>query len=77
LNIYLEKLGLIQWITELNDSSIIDKLKIFRAKKSLSVYWWDEISNLEKESIGRGLKDIQKGRIQSHQTVRKTYEKYL
>jgi len=77
MNIYLEKLGLIQWITELNDSSIIEKLKKFQAENSLSADWWDYISKEEKESIERGLKDIQDGKVHSHQTVRKTYEKYL
>ena len=77
MNIYLEKLGLIQWISELNDSSIIEKLKKFQTENSLSADWWDEISKEQKESIERGLKDIEDGRVHSHQTVRKSYEKYL
>lgn len=77
MNIYLEKLGLIQWITELNDSSIIEKLKKIRTENSLSSDWWDEISAEGRESIDRGIKDIQHGRVHSHKTVSKSYEKYL
>jgi len=77
MNIYLEKLGLIQWITELNDSTIIEKLKKFRAENSLSTDWWDEISTEAKESIEKGLNDIREGSVHSLQSVRKTYEKYL
>jgi predicted transcriptional regulator len=31
----------------------------------------------EKESIERGLKDIEEGRVHAHETVQKLYGKYL
>lgn len=34
-------------------------------------------ANEELESINRGLKDFEEGKIHSHETVRKLYEKYL
>ena len=77
MNLHIEKLNLIQWITELNDISVIEKLREIKSESELSSDWWDEISRDAKESIENGLKDIQEGRIHTHQTVRKTYEKYL
>ncbi len=77
MNIQTEKLGLIEWIARLNDSSVIEKLKKIYEENSQSSDWWNEISISEKESIERGLKDIEEGRIHSHETARKVYEKYL
>jgi len=77
MNIQTEKLGLIEWIARLNDSSVIEKIKQIHDDYSKSVDWWDEISSNEKESIERGLKDISEGKVHSHQTAKKIYEKYL
>lgn len=35
--------------------------------------WWDEISDAEKESIEEGLKDIEEGRVISHEDFLKSY----
>ena len=77
MNIQAEKLGLIEWIARLNDSKTIEKLKQFREEYSKSSDWWDEISITEKESIERGLKDIENGKVHSHDSAKKIYGKYL
>ncbi|PKP07839.1 MAG: hypothetical protein CVU03_14020 [Bacteroidetes bacterium HGW-Bacteroidetes-2] len=77
MNIQAEKLGLIEWIARLNDSSVIEKIKRIHDDYSKTVDWWDEISTGEKESIEKGLKDISEGKVHSHETAKKTYEKYL
>jgi hypothetical protein len=77
MNILAEKLGLIEWITKLNDVVIIDRLKMIRDEYGTTSDWWDEISSEEKESIERGLKDLEDGRVYPHDTVKKLYEKYL
>ena len=77
MNIQAKKLGLIEWIARLNDSSIIEKLTRIHHEYSKTSDWWDEISNYEKESIEKGLKDIEEGRVHSHETAKKIYEKYL
>jgi hypothetical protein len=77
MNIQAEKLKLIEWIARLNDSKAIEKLKQFREGYSKSSDWWDEISITEKESIERGLKDIEKGKVHSHDSAKKIYGKYL
>ena len=77
MNIQTEKLGLIEWISKLNDMSIIEKLKSIREDYSKSKDWWDTLNKEELESIGRGLKDLEDSKIHSHETARKVYEKYL
>ena len=77
MNIQTEKLSLIEWIAKLQDSSIIEKLKMIHDNYTKTSDWWDEISIEEKNSINRGLKDIEKGNVHSHETAKKFYEKYL
>ena len=77
MNIQLEKLGLIEWIARLNDSRMIEKLKNLKDEYAHSVDWWDQLSKEEIESIDRGLKDIDEGRIHTHDSAKKVYEKYL
>jgi hypothetical protein len=77
MNIQTEKLNLIEWISRLNDMSVIDKLKEIKDDYSKSKDWWDTLNKEEIESIKRGLKDFEEGKIHSHETARKIYEKYL
>jgi hypothetical protein len=77
MNIQTEKLGLIEWLTKLNDISIIEKLKAIKDDYSESKDWWDALNKEELESIERGLKDMEDSKIHSHETARKVYEKYL
>jgi predicted transcriptional regulator len=53
------------------------KLKKMQADYIGSSDWWDELDQQEKDSIERGLKDIEEGRVHSHETVQKIYGKYL
>jgi predicted transcriptional regulator len=77
MNIQTEKLDLIEWISKLNDNSIIDKLRQIKADYSKSKAWSDNLNQEELESINRGLKDFEEGRTHSHDTAQKVYEKYL
>ncbi|HHJ09917.1 MAG TPA: hypothetical protein ENK25_03390 [Bacteroidetes bacterium] len=73
MNIQSEKLKLIEWITRIQDSSIIDKL--LKVKEELD--WWNEISQDEKDSIEKGLQDVKSGKTHQHADAKKLYEKYL
>jgi hypothetical protein len=70
-----KKIELIQWISTLEDNSIIDKLQNFRKEETKD--WWDTISNEEKESIDKGISEAKEGKLKSHSTVREIYEKWL
>lgn len=75
LSLENKKIELIQWLSTLNDKALIDELMEFREKEKND--WWDEISTSEKESIEKGIKDADNGKLASHSNVRKTYEKWL
>lgn len=77
MNIQLEKLGLIEWIARLNDSAMIEKLKNMKDEYAHSKDWWDQLTKEEIESINKGLKDIEDGKIHPHESARKIYEGYL
>ncbi|MBA6154397.1 hypothetical protein [Gelidibacter maritimus] len=70
-----KKIELIQWLSTLNDKSIIDKLMKLRENEKTD--WWKEISAKEKESIEKGIQDADNGKLTSHSNVREIYEKWL
>jgi Sec7-like guanine-nucleotide exchange factor len=74
-NIESKKLALIQWLTSLNDVSMIDKILELKQKETKD--WWNEISDEEKESIEKGLSDAESGKLKPHSEIRKKYEKWL
>lgn len=75
LNILNQKLELIQWLSTIEDSSIIEKIMDLRKKESKD--WWNSISEIEKESIELGLKDAESGKLNPHSKARELYEKWL
>ncbi len=77
MNIQAEKLSLIEWISTLKDTSVIDKLLKLRDDYTSTNDWWNELKQEELDSIERGLKDFEEGQTQSDQTARQLYEKYL
>ena len=75
LNILNQKMELIQWLSTIEDSSIIDKIMDLRKKESKD--WWNSISENEKESIEVGLKEAEAGKLNPHSKARELYEKWL
>jgi predicted transcriptional regulator len=59
--------------TNIQDTKLIDRL----VKIADESDWWDNISEAERSSIERGLKDLDEGRFVDHSEARKLYEKYL
>lgn len=74
-NIESKKLALIQWLTSLNDVSMIDKILELKNKETKD--WWNETSDEEKESIEKGLSDAESGKLKPHSEIRKKYERWL
>ena len=70
-----QKLELIQWLSTIEDTSVIEKLMDFRKQESKD--WWNSISEIEKESIEKGLEDAEKGNLKPHSKARALYEKWL
>jgi predicted transcriptional regulator len=76
LSIEKEKLKIIKWVTNLKDTTSIERLKMLRESPRKSD-WWNEISKEEKAAIDAGLADIKAGRVKPHTEAKKLYEKWL
>ncbi len=70
-----KKIELIQWLSSLEDSAIIEKLLQFR--KTETKDWWEAIPDQEKTSIIQGIEDAENNRLNPHSSARKHYEKWL
>ncbi|WP_336732605.1 hypothetical protein [Chryseobacterium sp. VD8] len=70
-----EKLELIQWLSTLEDASVIKKLIQFRKEETKD--WWSLISEEEKESIEKGISEADNNELKSHSEARKLYGKWL
>lgn len=75
LSLENKKNELIQWLSTLNDKSLIDKLMKLRDDEKAD--WWDNISASEKKSIEKGIQDAENGKLTSHSSVKEIYEKWL
>lgn len=69
------RLSLIQWLTTLEDSTLIQK--IIELRKNETKDWWNEISEDEKESIELGIADAENGNLQPNSAAKKVYGKWL
>jgi predicted transcriptional regulator len=69
------KLELIQWLSVIEDVTLLDKIAELKDENTRD--WWDEISDAEKESISKGLKDAAAGKLKPHSEARAIYEKRL
>lgn len=70
-----QKIELIQWLSSLDDKTILDKLVQFRKNETKD--WWNTISNEEKISVEKGIEDADNKKLNDHSSVRKLYEKWL
>jgi len=75
LNIQKAKIDLIQWLTTIEDSSVIQKIMELRNTENKD--WWNEISDIEKKSIELGISDADNGNLKPHSEAKKIYEKWL
>jgi hypothetical protein len=67
------KLELIEWLTKLDDNETIEYLKVVKDSKVNSNDWWNDLSETQKSGIGRGLNDVENGRIISDEDVKRKY----
>ena len=77
MNIKSEKQNLIDWISSLEDEEVIETIKDFKESYFSKKDWWNEISEEEKNSIDRGLKDAEEGRVISYEQFKNKYKKWL
>jgi hypothetical protein len=70
-----KKMELIKWLSSINDDKVIEKLINLRKKEDKD--WWNIISKEERQLVDKGLDEAQKGKLNSHNEVKKLYEKWL
>lgn len=75
LNIQSKKIELIQWLSTIEDLSVINK--IIDLKKQENKDWWNSISENEKQSVEKGLQDAEAGKLNSHSKAKELYGKWL
>lgn len=61
MDIAIEKQNILQWLKDLKDEKIIEKILDLKEET--------ENSDFENQSIKKGLKDIEEGRFSSHDEV--------
>lgn len=72
------KQDILNRITQIEDRNALEYLLSFIKKINFEEKdWWDTISQEERDGIDRGILDIEKGRVVSHQEIQKKYEKWL
>jgi hypothetical protein len=74
MNLEAIKLDLIAWLSKLEDQDTIEYLKVVKESQEAGADWWDDLSDVQKEGIEKGLNDIKEGRVISHEVIRKKYE---
>jgi len=67
------KLELIEWLKQLQDTNTIEYLKTIKDSFVGKNDWWDDLSDIEKQGIERGLSDIKEGKTVSHDEVKAKY----
>ena len=67
------KLELIEWLAKLEDNETIKYLKIVKDSKNNKNDWWNDLTEEQKQGIQKGLKDIEEGRVFSHEEVSRKY----
>jgi thiamine pyrophosphate-dependent acetolactate synthase large subunit-like protein len=75
IDIQNKKLELIQWLSTLNDETLIDKL--LKLRESEKSDWWDELSMEEKQSIEKGIEEADDKKLKPHSEAKKIYGKWL
>lgn len=75
INIQNAKIELIQWLTTLEDTSLIQKIMDLRNNATKD--WWDDVSDTEKKSIQLGISDADNKKLKPNSDAKKIYGKWL
>lgn len=67
MDIQAEKLELIEWLANLNDARVIDKIKAIKSRKDLD--WWESLSEDQKQDVEAGISDLDNRRKKSFSEV--------
>jgi hypothetical protein len=71
------KLELIDWVSKTKSNTLLELLEIIKDSNSIGDEWWDSATDAEKQSISKGLDDLDNGNLKPHSEARRVYEKWL
>ena len=74
MDIQLEKLNLIKWLTDVDEPSVIERF--IALKNQQQGDWWNDISEDERMEIDEGLAQADRGEVLSHEEVMAKYDKW-
>jgi|GEM_PF-2800805 len=63
----VNKKELIEWINSLEDSAVLENIKLLKDINQGND-WWNDISKIAKESIRQGEVDVEAGNVHSSET---------
>ena len=76
LQIQNKKLELIQWLSTIEDLNFLEKISEFISRENKKD-WADLITDAERQSIEKGIKQANAGKLNPHSKARKIYGKRI
>ena len=74
MNLEARKVNLINWISSIQESNLIEKLEALQKE---GADWWNKVSKEDKQAIDEGLEQLDRGEFLTRSEVRaKVKEKY-
>ena len=72
MDIQAEKLSLIEWLAQLQDTIVIKEIKAIKKEKEAD--WWGDLTIEQQQDIEAGLSDLKKGRKKTLTQVLSKYK---
>ena len=66
MDISAKKLDLIQWVIQLNDEHLLNKIQALQAE---DVDFWNELSEPQRQEIKKGLAELETGQKHDYESV--------
>lgn len=67
MNTETRKINLINWLSTIQEDSILEKVEKIQKEKT---DWWDTTSEKDKKAINEGLEQLDRGEYLTHSQVR-------
>ena len=66
MDISAKKLDLIQWLIQLNDEHLLNKIQALQAE---DVDFWNELSEPQRQEIKKGLAELETGQKHDYESI--------
>ncbi|MGE5394073.1 MAG: hypothetical protein ACM3P1_04965 [Candidatus Saccharibacteria bacterium] len=74
MNLETRKLKIINWISRLQDETIIEKIETLQLRRR---DWWNLIDEDEKSEIENGIRQADNGELKTTEEIMSKYKKWL